>query len=145
MDERLQTLWRRTLAHCARSPQLNYGDAAGYWPLRDALASYLGQSRGVSCLPEQIVVTGGSQQALDLVARVLLEPGDRVLLEDPCYQGARQVFAAAGARLISTRVDKEGLVLPNITAKLAYVTPSHQFPTGAVLSLTRRLGLLGSV
>ena len=141
VDKRLQTLWRRTLAHCARSPQLNYGDAAGYLPLREALAHYLGH-RGVSCSPEQIIVTGGSQQALDLVARVLLEPGDRVLLEDPCYQGARQVFAAAGASLVPTHVDNEGLVLPDTAAKLAYVTPSHQFPTGAVLSLSRRLGLL---
>ena len=142
VDERLQSRWRRTLSRCARTPELNYGDTRGYLPLREALAVYLAQSRGVSCSPEQIVVTNGSQQALDLVARVLLEPGDRVLIEDPCYQGARQVFAAAGAKVVSAPIDEEGLVLPNAAAKLAYVTPSHQFPTGAVLSVTRRLELL---
>ena len=147
VDERLQSRWRSTLSRCARSPELNYGDTQGYLPLREALATYLAQSRGVRCSPEQIVVTNGSQQALDLVARVLLERDDRVLLEDPCYQGARHVFAAAGAKLVSAPVDEEGLIdeegltLPD-AAKLAYVTPSHQFPTGAVMSVTRRLALL---
>ena len=142
VDERLQTLWRRTLSRCARTPELNYGDTQGYFPLREALAVYLAQGRGVSCSPEQVIVTNGSQQALDLVARVLLEPGDRILLENPCYQGARQVFAAAGAEVVPAPVDEEGLVLPDTAAKLAYVTPSHQFPTGVVLSVTRRLELL---
>ena len=94
-------------------------------------------------------MVGGSQQALDLAARVLIDPGDSVILEDPHYQGARAVFQAAGAHLVGLPVDEEGIDLslarqgaaePN--ARLAYVTPSHQFPTGAVMSLTRRLALL---
>src|SRR5262249_290868 len=142
--------WRRLLARWARAvsiQELHYGPPEGYAPLRQAIAAYLQRARAVVCEPEQIIVVNGSQQALDLTARVLLDAGDRVLIEEPHYQGARQVFLAAGARLMTVPVDAEGLVttaLPEAAAaaRLVYVTPSHQFPTGAIMSLVRRLALL---
>jgi GntR family transcriptional regulator/MocR family aminotransferase len=145
-----QETWRRLLARRARdlsSHQLHYGAPEGYGPLREALAHYLQRARAVVCTPEQLLIVNGSQQALDLTARLLLDAGDGVLLEEPQYQGARQVFFAAGARLLTVPVDAEGLIttaLPETTgaARLVYVTPSHQFPTGAIMSLVRRLALL---
>jgi GntR family transcriptional regulator/MocR family aminotransferase len=116
-------------------------------PLREAIADYLHRARAVVCEPEQIVIVNGSQQALDLAARVLLDPGAGVVIEEPHYQGAQQIFLAAGARLYAVPVDAEGLdvsALPDATVgvRLAYVTPSHQFPSGVIMSLTRRLSLL---
>jgi GntR family transcriptional regulator/MocR family aminotransferase len=142
--------WRRILARRARSASLaalRYGPPEGYGPLREAIAGYLRRSRAVACRPEQVIVVGGSQQALDLTARVLVDPGDTVVLEEPHYQGARKVFQAAGARLVPVAVDGDGLdasALPAEAAgaRLAYVTPSHQFPTGATMTLARRLELL---
>ena len=150
VEELPHEIWRRLLARRARSASLRslrYGPPEGYGPLREAIADYLRRSRAVVCDPDQIVVVNGSQQALDLAARVLLDPGDRVVLEEPHYLGARQVFLAAGAELLSGPVDNEGLnvkALPSAgaDARLAYVTPSHQFPTGAIMSLARRLALL---
>jgi GntR family transcriptional regulator/MocR family aminotransferase len=112
--------------------------------LRRELAGYLARARGVRCDPEQILVVSGVAQAVDLTARLFLDRGDTVLLEEPHYTAARQAFEAAGARLATAPVDDQGLVLPERMrrCKLAYVTPSHQFPTGAVLSLSRRLALL---
>lgn len=126
---------------------IRYGRPEGYAPLRRAVADYLERVRAVACTPEQIVIVNGSQQALDLIARVLIDPGDTVVIEEPHAQGAREVFLAAGARLIPAPVDRNGLdpsALPRAArqARLAYVTPSHQFPTGAVMSLARRLALL---
>jgi len=117
---------------------------AGHQRLREAIASYLRRSRAVQCRAEQVVVVSGSQQALDLCSRVLIDPGDEVVVEEPGYPGARQLFAAAGARLRPVPVDVDGLVVSAMpsTARLAYVTPSHQFPTGVSLSLARRLDLL---
>lgn len=142
--------WRRVLLRRARGASLDslgYGPPEGHAPLRETLAAYLRRARGVTCDREQIVVVNGSQQALDLVARVLLDAGDRVVIEDPQYQGARRVFLAAGARLIPAPVDADGLDVARLPrggppARLAYVTPSHQFPTGVVMSLGRRLALL---
>ncbi len=150
VEEFPHDIWRRLLARRARSASLRslrYGSPEGYGPLREAIADYLRRSRAVICDPEQIVVVNGSQQALDLTARVLLDPGDRVVIEEPHYQGARQVFLAAGAELLPGRVDAEGLdvaVLPEgaSQARLAFVTPSHQYPSGAIMSLARRLALL---
>jgi GntR family transcriptional regulator/MocR family aminotransferase len=124
-----------------------YTRPEGHAPLRQALADYLRRARGVLCDPGQIIVVNGSQQALDLVARVLLDPGDRVVIEEPHYQGARFAFLATGARLVPARVDAEGLDVRGLpaaarSARLVYVTPSHQFPTGVVMPLGRRLGLL---
>ncbi|ASC72583.1 PLP-dependent aminotransferase family protein [Halomicronema hongdechloris C2206] len=143
-------LWRRLLTrHCSTSSSLmNYSaDAAGYLPLRQAIADYLGRSRAVQCSPEQVIIVNGSQQALDLIARLTLDAGDWVAMEDPGYLGARYCFAAQGANLQPIPVDEEGVDVAALAQypqsfKLLYVTPSHQFPTGVTLSLSRRLALL---
>jgi len=124
-----------------------YGEAAGYRPLREAVAAHLAASRGVHCDTEQIFVTNGAQQALDLVGRVLLETDDKVWIEDPCYQEALGVFRSNGAQVVPVPVDAEGFNLTaaaerSETAKLVYITPSHQYPTGVTMSLARRLQLL---
>jgi GntR family transcriptional regulator / MocR family aminotransferase len=126
---------------------LDYGDIAGYTPLREAIAAYLQTSRGVRCDPSQVLVVHGSQQALDLATRVLLDPGDFVWMEDPGYDAARGAFLAGGARLVDVPVDDEGLnvatgIRCSHNARLAYVTPSHQFPLGVTMSLARRIELL---
>ncbi|HEV8635052.1 MAG TPA: PLP-dependent aminotransferase family protein [Chloroflexota bacterium] len=122
-----------------------YGDPAGYLPLREAIARHVAVSRAVVCRPEQVVIVNGAQQAIDLLARLLLEAGDRVVVEDPGYPEARSLFAAYGAELRPVPVDAAGLDverLPVEAARLVYVTPSHQFPTGVTLALERRLRLL---
>ena len=146
-------LWARLTARRWRRPPaelsalLAYGAPAGYWPLREAIAAYVTTARGGRCAPEQVIVVGGAQQALDLVARVLLDPGDQVWMEDPGYLGARSALQAAGAGVVAVPVDGEGLGVgegerraPN--ARLAYVSPSHQFPLGGTMSAARRLQLL---
>lgn len=143
-------VWRRLLnrqIHDVTLRSLRYGPPEGALALRTAIAGYLARSRGVHCTPDQVVIVNGSQQALDLTARLLLEPGDGVVLEEPHYQGARNVFLAAGARLLPFPVDTDGLdpsLLPGPGAgvRLAYVTPSHQFPAGGVMPIARRLALL---
>jgi GntR family transcriptional regulator/MocR family aminotransferase len=134
--------WRR-----AGASLLDYADAAGYAPLRAAIAAHLRAARGVRCDAEQVVVVNGAQQALDLAARVLLDPGDAAWVEDPGYHGARHAFLAAGARLVAVPVDAEGLRVDEgmrraPDARLVHVTPAHQFPMGAALSLPRRLALI---
>jgi GntR family transcriptional regulator/MocR family aminotransferase len=122
-----------------------YGDPAGFMELREAIARHIGVSRAVVCRPEQVVIVNGAQQATDLLARLLLEPGDRVIVEDPGYPEARVLLSAYGARLEPVPVDEAGLDvgrLPEDGARLVYVTPSHQFPTGVTLPLERRLRLL---
>ncbi len=124
-----------------------YGDAMGYLPFREAIAEYLGAFRGVRCESSQILVTTGSQQALQISAQILLDPKDRVWIEEPGYPGARQAFMAAGAQLIPVRVDDEGMNVPEIIrrgrkARAVYVTPSHQYPLGMTMSATRRMLLL---
>jgi GntR family transcriptional regulator/MocR family aminotransferase len=126
---------------------LGYGDPRGSARLREMIANDLKQSRGVHCSPEQIVVTTGTQQVLRLCAQALIPAGGTVWLEDPGYPTARRTFAAAGLQPRSTPVDSEGIaamVGPDGlgAAKAIYVTPSHQFPTGSVMSLPRRLALL---
>jgi GntR family transcriptional regulator/MocR family aminotransferase len=139
--------WQRILMRKSRSApvrMLDYAAPAGSLELRAAIAAHLRRSRAVQCEASQVIIVNGSQQALDLAARVLLERGDHVVIEDPNYRGARDAFVAAGARLHPVRVDQEGLItskLPNRT-RLAFVTPSHQFPTGTILSLGRRMALL---
>jgi GntR family transcriptional regulator/MocR family aminotransferase len=142
-------IWGRLVArHFRRAPieLLGHGDSAGYWPLREAIATYAGVARGVRCHPSQVIVVNGSQQAIDLAARVLLDPGDRAAVENPGYLGARSALQAAGIRLVPVPVDEDGLSVEALQrkpgVKLAYVTPSHQFPVGVVLSLARRLELL---
>lgn len=117
----------------------------GYWPLRVQIAEYLNTSRGVNCAAEQVVIVAGVQDALDLVTRILLNPGDRVCMENPGYIGAAKVFEAAGAKISSIPVDKDGmeLRLPSFRgSKLIYITPGHQFPLGVTMTLSRRLELL---
>jgi GntR family transcriptional regulator / MocR family aminotransferase len=140
-------MWRRILLrHVRRAPvrELDYGAAAGSLALREAISVHVRRSRAVMCDASQVIVANGSQQALDLVGRVLIERGDPVVIEDPQYQGAREIFRSAGARLLPVPVDHDGLIpgkLPK-RARLAFVTPSHQFPTGVILPLARRLELL---
>ena len=143
--------WRKLLSrHCREnSTWLDYAtDALGYKPLREAIARYLSRSRAVQCEPEQVIITNGTQQALYLIMRLLIELGDAIALEDPGYLSARRIFLSQGAKLLPIRVDESGLVVKDLAKyaneliKLVYVTPSHQFPTGAILSLPRRLELL---
>jgi GntR family transcriptional regulator / MocR family aminotransferase len=141
-------IWRRLYVRSLRKlgpDALNYADhPQGYEPLRQEIAKYAARSRAVSCTPDQIIVVNGSQQGLDLCVRLLLEPGDEVIVENPGYQGAWGAFASSGAMLRPVPVDEEGLTCRGLgmNAKLAYVTPSHQFPTGVALSLRRRLELI---
>jgi GntR family transcriptional regulator/MocR family aminotransferase len=140
-------MWRRILLRRARKAsvsQLDYGPAAGSAALREAICAHLRRSRAVACEPSEVVVVNGSQQALDLIARVLLERGDRVAVENPLYHGTRRILLAAGAHLVPVPVDREGLDPARLPAKarVCFVTPSHQFPTGAILPLARRVALL---
>lgn len=143
-------IWAKLMARHWRQPTadlLSYGDAAGYPPLREAIAEYLIAARGVRCTPDQVIIVAGSQQGLDLSARVLLDPGDKAWVEDPGYMGARGALASAGAELVPVPVDSEGLNISQAiarcpTARLVYITPSHQYPLGVTMSLARRLALL---
>ncbi|MDQ3749187.1 MAG: PLP-dependent aminotransferase family protein [Acidobacteriota bacterium] len=123
------------------------GNPAGFEPLRKAVAAYLQTARAVRCEPEQVIIVAGAQQALALIAQILIDEMDVVWMENPCYLGARNVFAAAGAKIVSVSVDAEGFDLSlalkeNKNARLVCVTPSHQFPLGTVMSLSRRLALI---
>ncbi len=116
----------------------------GYFPLREAVGDYLRTSRGVNCVAEQIAIVSGVQEALDLTARLFLNPGDRVCMENPGFPGAAMAFDAVGAKVSAVHVDGEGMELPGagLRARLVYITPGHQFPLGITMSLTRRLELL---
>lgn len=141
-------LWRRLLGrHLRQAPRALFDytrDTQGFEPLRREIAAYATRSRAADCTPEQVIVVNGSQQALDLCARLLLEPGDEVAFENPGYLGTRRVLEACGAKLRPTGVDAEGIRVGDLggNARLVYVTPSHQFPTGVSMSLARRLALL---
>jgi GntR family transcriptional regulator/MocR family aminotransferase len=120
-------------------------DPLGHEPLRRAIAEYLGQSRGVRCVPEQVAILSGVQEALDLTARLLLNPGDRVCVENPGYPGAGLAFQAFRAKVSAVGIDADGIAirqLPSRGVRLIYVTPGHQFPLGITMSLARRLQLL---
>lgn len=134
--------WRETPA-----TDFGYGDPAGHPLLRHALARYLAAFRGLSLDPDAVIVTSGAQQAIDLVSRALLDPGDAVVLEEPCYPGLRGPMAATGARLVAVPVDSEGLDVAAARraapdARLVTVTPTHHFPLGVTLSLARRRALV---
>jgi GntR family transcriptional regulator/MocR family aminotransferase len=144
-----QQVWSRIVQRRTRGMSvgtLRYGRAVGWRPLREAVASYVTRVRGVVAGVEQVVIVNGSQQALDLIGRLLIDPGDRVVIEEPSYVSARQVFLAAGADLTLVPVDAEGLDVAQLPRsapiRAAYVTPSHQFPLGGVLPLARRIELL---
>lgn len=140
-------VWQRLASRCMSRALPTRGPTAGYPPLREAIAEHLRRTRAVRCEPEQIVMVSGSQQALDLLAKLLVNPGDHVVIEDPQYHGARQAFRAVGAQLLPCAVDDDGLCVHKLPrddrrARVVFVTPSHQFPTGAVLPLPRRLALI---
>ncbi|HEV8694557.1 MAG TPA: PLP-dependent aminotransferase family protein [Lysobacter sp.] len=141
----LTTAWRRELARAAAYTDPNYPESAGRRDLRMAVCDYLARRRGLQADPDDVLIVSGTQEAVALSARVLLDPGDSVVLEDPHYIALWRVFMAHGARVDTTPVDDEGLVceqLPRDGVRLLCVTPSHQFPLGSVLSLPRRLALL---
>ncbi|GIE84952.1 MocR-like pyridoxine biosynthesis transcription factor PdxR [Actinoplanes regularis] len=121
-----------------------YADPYGHPALRAAIARYLGYARGLRTTADDVLVTNGAQHAFDLIGRVLLRPGDTVAVEDPGYPPARALFASLGARIVGVPVDAEGLVVDELPAhaRIVYVTPSHQFPLGPVLSPERRRRLL---
>jgi len=148
-----RTIWLRALGRALREKSdelVRYGEPAGYFPLRQAIARHLAVSRGVRAAVEQVVIVSGAQQALDLLIRLRVDAGDVVAMEEPGYPEARQAFIAAGARVRSLPVDNEGLQperlregqVASLPPRLVYVTPSHQFPTGVTLTLERRLALL---
>jgi GntR family transcriptional regulator/MocR family aminotransferase len=150
LDEFPLTVWNRVANKAIKRSSwqsLQGGQWAGLRHLRTVIASYLAASRGVSSSPENIVIVSGVQQALDLLTRLVVRPGDPVWLEDPCYIGARDAFQLAGARIVAVPVDQDGLD-PSIGQKLCrkpkaiYLTPAHQFGLGTTLSLDRRLAVL---
>ncbi|QHE84076.1 MocR-like pyridoxine biosynthesis transcription factor PdxR [Hydrogenophaga sp. BPS33] len=138
------------LAQHARggAPSLrSYATAGGHPALQRSLANYLRQARSVTCEAGQILITEGIHQAIDLVTRLLADPGDAAWVEDPGYWGTRSILGVNGVQARALPVDAEGLQLPEATPedarlRLAFVTPSHQYPLGSVMSLTRRLALL---
>jgi GntR family transcriptional regulator / MocR family aminotransferase len=150
VDPNLFGTWWRVAARCQRRATretLSYGDPAGYAPLRQEIASYLGPARGVRCTAAQVVVTAGAQRGLAMCADLLADSGDVVWLENPGYSGARSAFVAAGCELIPVPVDGEGFDIDFAIerapgARLVYVSPSHQYPVGVTMSLQRRQRLL---
>lgn len=143
-------LWARLSARCMRRSSkaiLAGGDPSGLHALRDAIAEYLGAARAVTCSADDIIVTSGSQQGLDMLARVLLRPDDPIWVEDPTYINAVDIFRLTGARIVPVPVDEHGID-PTIgrakcpRPKVVYLTPAHQFPLGVSLRLDRRLELL---
>ena len=139
--------WRRLVVRALHSEAVAggvYGEPGGYPGLRQAIARHIGISRGVQVSPDDITITSGAQQSLDLVARALVSPGDRVAVEDPGYHPPRFLFESLGAQVRGVPVDSEGIVVDKLprNTRLVYVTPSHQYPLGVTMSLSRRLALL---
>jgi len=154
IDPRLVAVWKRLASRVLSGRtrlSWQYGDPQGEPVLRQAIAEYLAAARGVRCRPEQVVVTSGTQQGLSLAARVLLDPGDRAWVEDPCYRAALDILRLAGADIVPVAVDEQGLDIaaapqqggPNEPrARLVYTTPSRQYPLGMAMPLARRMALL---
>lgn len=142
--------WRKLSGKLLAQPRrtyLGYGHPGGFGPLRMVIAEYLTASRGVRCRPEQVIIVSGSQQGIDLTTRVLVDEGQDIWMEDPGYVGARSVFRAAGANVVPVPVDQDGMIVSDginraPDARLAYVTPSHQYPLGHLMSDSRRKELL---
>ncbi len=136
--------WKRSIntALLSRLDCLRYGDPAGSLTLRKALQGYLWRARGIRCATEQIIIVNGSQEGLGICSRLLLDPGEKAVIEDPCYGMARKSLLSVGAELQAIPVDHEGmrtdLLVSVKKARLAYLTPSHQFPLGSVMPVTRR-------
>lgn len=150
VDEFPRAVWSRLLGERAKSLRASFYDyelSAGLPELQTAIAAYVGAARGVIASPEQVIVTTGAQSALDLAARMLIDPGDRVWHEEPGYLGARGAFLGGGAEIIPIPVDESGMKVEEAIAsaavpRLIYVTPSHQYPLGCTLTLPRRLALI---
>jgi GntR family transcriptional regulator / MocR family aminotransferase len=143
-------LWARLNARFHRrqsAADLAYGEPLGYRPLREAIAGYVGAARGITCLPDNVLVATGTQSATYIAALAVADPGEPVWVEDPGYGGTRLAMRLGGLGVVPVRVDGEGLDVADgrsrePAARLAVVSPSHQFPTGVVMSLTRRLALI---
>lgn len=142
-------VWRRLLARYLSTDDVmlsRYGSVAGFEPLRAAIAGYLRRWRGVRGTPEQVVIVNGVQQALDILARLLLQHGDNVLVESPGYTDAFALFRVHGAHLVPLPVDDHGFpveaIPPELDARVAFVTPANQFPRGGAMPIARRLSLL---
>lgn len=150
VDEFPVDLWARIASRRMREvsrQQLLTGDEFGWPPLRQAMAEHLAATRGLQCTAPQVMVVSGTQHALDIMTRLLLNPGDAVWMEDPGYPGASALLRAAGAKVVPVPVDEHGMQVSTAKrrapdARLAYVTPANQFPLGSLLSLERRLQLL---
>jgi GntR family transcriptional regulator / MocR family aminotransferase len=136
--------WHRQVSAAVAAEQPWYGDPAGKIRLRRAIASWVARSRSVAADENTVLVTCGTQHAIDLTARVLLEPGDCVAVEDPGYVPAVRLFEALGARVVGVPVDDQGLVVDQLppSVRIVYVTPSHQYPLGMTMSMPRRRALL---
>jgi GntR family transcriptional regulator / MocR family aminotransferase len=143
-------IWSRLVSHHARNfsvENMAYGDPAGHFPLREAIAEYLRTARAVKCEANQILIVSGSQLALQMCARALLTESESVCIEEPGYPGARDALQATGAKLIPIPVDDEGISIQKLSSykkkvRVVYVTPSHQYPLGTLMSASRRLELL---
>ncbi|GJH09585.1 PLP-dependent aminotransferase family protein [Caballeronia novacaledonica] len=150
LDAFPRKVWSRLVAYRARSGDLaalTYPDPSGYRPLRERIATYLGLSRGVECVPEQVFVTNGYRSTLELILRSLAKPEDRAWFEEPGYLLARNFLVEAGVRLVPVPIDHEGLdvdagIALDADARFAFVTPSHHSPLGVTLALSRRMKLL---
>ena len=141
----LGAIWGRELAWAATHTKLDCTNIQGLPALREQICDYVARRRGIRTSPDQVLIVGGTQQAVALTSRVLLDEGDEVALEEPHYFSASQQFSAHGASLLAIPTDHEGLVcsaLPKQAPRLVMVTPSHQFPAGPALSLSRRQELL---
>ncbi len=145
-DDFPRQAWARTLGKVARGltlAQLSYPDYQGEVELRRAVAGYLGRARGIACSKDNVLIVHGTQEAIDLTCRLMIDPGDAVMLEQPFYRGFLKASQAAGATIRFVDVDERGLKTDRLPdAKLAFVTPSHQFPVGGVLPIGRRIELL---
>lgn len=139
-------IWKQLKRRFGERDKFGYSNPAGETELREAVASYLERARGLCCNKDHIIITNGAQQAISLLASVLVERGDRCVIEEPHYHGAKDAFETRGARLIGVPADAHGLQVDRLpkthAVRAAYVTPSHQFPLGGVLPLERRLALL---
>jgi GntR family transcriptional regulator/MocR family aminotransferase len=134
--------WKNTCA-----ADLSYGHPAGFLPLRESIAGYVQAYRGVRCDASQVMIVSGTQQAIEITARLVLKAGDKVLFENPGYRTARAAIASCGAKIVPVPVDDSGLVVEEgirraAAARMAYVTPSHQFPMGVTMSIERRMELI---
>ncbi len=143
-------IWTRLITRAHQRPGMSgwaYGPTAGLPELREAIAAHLAGTRGVLCSPDQVVVVSSGHQAIDLAARLLLDPGDRVWVENPCYPTSARLLRAAGAEVVPVAVDGEGFdvdaaLAVEPRARMAYVTPSHQYPSGGLMPLCRRSALV---